>query len=33
VEASFKGFARCLRTALERNARTLTQIPSSKGKL
>lgn len=33
VEACFKGFARCLRMALERNARTLNQIPSSKGKL
>ena len=33
VEACFKGFARCLRAALERNARVLNQIPSSKGKL
>jgi len=33
VEACFKGFARCLRTALERNARVLNQIPSSKGSL
>lgn len=33
VEACFKGFARCLRAALERNARVLNQIPSSKGTL
>lgn len=33
VEACFKGFSRCLRAALERNARVLNQIPSSKGKL
>lgn len=33
VEACFKGFARCLRSALERNARVLNQIPSSKGTL
>jgi imidazoleglycerol-phosphate dehydratase/histidinol-phosphatase len=33
VEACFKGFARCLRASLERNARVLNQIPSSKGTL
>lgn len=33
AEACFKGFARCLRAALERNARVLNQIPSSKGTL
>ncbi len=33
VEACFKGFARTLRSAVERNPRTMNQIPSSKGTL
>ncbi len=31
IEACFKGFAKALKTALERNPRQLNQLPSSKG--
>jgi imidazoleglycerol-phosphate dehydratase/histidinol-phosphatase len=33
IEACFKGFAKALKTALERNPRRLNQLPSSKGVL
>lgn len=33
IEACFKGFARCLKTSVEKNPRILNQIPSSKGAL
>ena len=33
IEAIFKGFARCLKTAVEKNPRIKNQIPSSKGAL
>lgn len=33
IEACFKGFARTLKSAVERNLRTMDQIPSSKGAL
>lgn len=33
IEACFKGFARALRTAIEKNGRVKNQIPSSKGSL
>lgn len=33
IEACFKGLARTLRSAVERNPRTMNQIPSSKGAL
>lgn len=33
IEAVFKGFARCLKTAIEKNPRIKHQIPSSKGAL